>query len=130
MRCSVEKNEAGGELENYEYIAILQKSHSREGPVTLATRQIIGLCATCVNAADCVYRRRRGFDALYCELFDALAPKTQSPGQAATVVMAARGETPAAEDHELKGLCVNCVHRDTCQLPKPRGGVWHCEMYE
>ena len=28
------------------------------------------------------------------------------------------------------GLCVNCVHRDTCTLPKCEGGKVHCEEYE
>jgi len=30
---------------------------------------------------------------------------------------------------ELKGLCINCENRFTCILPKPAGGVWHCEEY-
>jgi len=29
-----------------------------------------------------------------------------------------------------KGLCMNCAHRDTCLLPRPESGVWHCEEYE
>jgi hypothetical protein len=29
-----------------------------------------------------------------------------------------------------KGLCKNCKKRDSCQLPKPEGGVWRCEDYE
>lgn len=30
----------------------------------------------------------------------------------------------------LKGLCINCEHRDTCTLPRPETGVWYCEEYE
>ena len=29
-----------------------------------------------------------------------------------------------------KGLCKNCKKNETCQLPKPEGGIWHCEDYE
>jgi glutamate dehydrogenase (NAD(P)+) len=30
---------------------------------------------------------------------------------------------------ELKGLCRHCALRETCDLPKPAGGVWRCENY-
>jgi NADH-quinone oxidoreductase subunit E len=29
----------------------------------------------------------------------------------------------------IKGLCVNCENRHTCEFMKPDGGVWHCEEY-
>jgi len=29
----------------------------------------------------------------------------------------------------FKGLCMNCDNRFECQLPRPEGGVWHCEEY-
>jgi len=28
-----------------------------------------------------------------------------------------------------RGLCVNCAKREGCNLPRPDGGVWHCEEY-
>jgi len=34
------------------------------------------------------------------------------------------------DEMKYKGLCVNCIHRDTCTLPKPEGGKLHCEEYE
>lgn len=89
------------------------------------TKPFVGLCVTCNNAAHCVYRKRRGTDAIYCEMFDGYAPPN-GKGVAPVVVM-----TPeAAESGEFKGLCVNCAHRDDCKLPRPEGGVWHCEEYE
>jgi len=33
------------------------------------------------------------------------------------------------DDGEIVDLCATCVKRDTCTLPKPEGGVWHCEEY-
>jgi hypothetical protein len=89
------------------------------------TKLFVGLCATCNNATDCVYRKRRGTDAIYCEMFDGYAPPN-GKGIAPVVMV-----TPdIAESTEFKGLCVNCAHRDVCKLPKPKGGVWHCEEYE
>ena len=29
----------------------------------------------------------------------------------------------------VKGLCINCANRNSCQFVKPEGGVWHCEEY-
>ena len=31
---------------------------------------------------------------------------------------------------EYTGLCVNCIHRDTCTFPKCDEGRLHCEEYE
>ncbi len=33
------------------------------------------------------------------------------------------------ETARFKGLCMNCDHRFECMLPRPEGGVWHCEEY-
>lgn len=33
------------------------------------------------------------------------------------------------EKKNNEGLCLNCVKRDWCRLPKPEGGVWRCEEY-
>ena len=37
------------------------------------------------------------------------------------------GEKGEAE--RFKGLCMNCDNRFDCLLPRPEGGVWHCEEY-
>lgn len=87
-----------------------------------------GLCLTCNNASDCAYRKRRGADAIYCETFDAYVPVNgKGVKEDSSVVMMTK---VAAELKELKGLCLNCAHRDACQLSKPETGVWHCEEYE
>jgi len=33
-------------------------------------------------------------------------------------------------EEALLGLCVHCIHRQTCRRPRPEGGVWHCEDHE
>jgi hypothetical protein len=104
----------------------------RDVEVTGAAAQtLIGLCATCNSADDCVYRKRRGVDAQFCELFDgqAASGNESSAGDAATEVVVAPEQPQVFDIRELKGLCVNCAYRDDCKLPRPRGGVWHCEEY-
>lgn len=93
-----------------------------------AEKLFVGLCATCNNAESCVYRKRRGTDAIYCETFDGYAPPNGVRAKGVPPVTVTTPET--AESGEFKGLCVNCAHRDTCKLPRPKGGVWHCEEYE
>ena len=34
-----------------------------------------------------------------------------------------------AKEGDVKGLCVNCAHRNYCMFPRPESGVWHCEEY-
>ena len=96
-----------------------------EDPAMSAAKLLVGLCVTCNNAENCVYRKRRGRDAIYCETFDGYA-LPNGKGVARIVVMM----QDTVESTEFKGLCVNCAHRDDCKLPRPAGGVWHCEEYE
>jgi len=96
-----------------------------EGLTMSRIKPLVGLCVTCNNAAHCVYRKRRGKDAIYCEMFDGYAPPN---GKSVAPVVMVTPET--AKSGEFKGLCVNCAHRDDCKLPRPAGGVWHCEEYE
>ena len=86
----------------------------------------VGLCLTCNNAPDCFFRKRRGADAIYCEMFDNYVPPKGGDGIAVTPALT----TEAAEFGKFKGLCVNCAHRNACALSKSEGGIWHCEEYE
>ena len=92
----------------------------------------VGLCPTCNNSPVCVYRKMRGFDALFCEMFDGYGFPREGEyreGNPAPPRGATRAEprTPAAET--LTGLCSNCENRNECTYPRPEGGVWHCEEY-
>ncbi|MCK5126845.1 MAG: hypothetical protein KAR42_11370 [candidate division Zixibacteria bacterium] len=90
----------------------------------------VGLCSTCNNAATCGYRSGRGFDAMYCELFDSFTVSGNGQQQKSKVSVAAgRGYNSDASCNGLKGLCMNCESRSACFLPKPDGGIWHCEEY-
>ena len=87
----------------------------------------VGLCLTCNNLASCFHRKRRGFDAVYCEMFDNYVPSRdngggqEESGSLSGAVVIGSGI--------LNDLCVNCTNQATCRLPKPTGGVWHCEEY-
>ena len=99
-----------------------------EGTIMSAARPFVGLCVTCNNAKDCVHRTRRGSDAIYCEMFDGYG--FSNGDTAERIVPVVRTLPDHTVPDENKGLCVNCAHRDTCKLPRPKGGVWHCEEYE
>lgn len=34
-----------------------------------------------------------------------------------------------SEDTNFKGLCINCTKRYTCEIKKPKEGVWRCDEY-
>ncbi len=93
----------------------------------------VGLCATCDNSSTCWHRSRRGFDAQHCELFDN-SGGSDGPvavGGSKTMISTNRvSEDLSNEVPVLKGLCINCEIRETCMLPRPIEGVWHCEEYQ
>ncbi len=102
---------------------------SVEGHGMTAPEAFIGLCLTCNNSGTCVYRNRRGTDAIYCELYDGYAIPQNGHGSKMTGAAVVGGSLDAGAT-QTRGLCVNCEHRDSCQLAKPESGVWHCEEYE
>lgn len=88
----------------------------------------MGLCLTCNNSPNCAYRKLRGFDAMFCEMFDDhVTPREAAYGGSnpGPLRSAPRPEPEAP----VVGLCSNCEHRHECAYPKPEGGVWHCEEY-
>lgn len=40
-----------------------------------------------------------------------------------------QGKVVEEETVQYKGLCKNCEKRETCTIPKPKGGVWRCKEY-
>lgn len=82
-----------------------------------------GLCGTCNYVDTCTLRARQASPVLYCEEFDVRGPVIELPVRAPAATLDEPFGPRAA------GLCVNCAHRATCTLPRPEGGVWHCEEY-
>jgi len=81
------------------------------------------LCVNCRHRLDCQYRKPNARPVIFCEEFE--IEETPSRPSRKRAPEAAEAETTGS----LKGLCMNCAHRKTCRLPKPEGGVWHCEEY-
>ncbi len=80
------------------------------------------LCSTCNNQSTCMYRKTRNHPIFFCEQFDPYVPVS-----GATVT---KHYSPQLISHNnVKGLCSNCDNYKTCTLPKPEGGIWHCEEY-
>ena len=78
------------------------------------------LCTTCLHLDDCVYARTGHEPVLVCEFFET---------EGAAEMHEAVAVTGEAEPEPFAGLCANCEHREDCTLPRPAGGVWHCEEY-
>lgn len=86
-------------------------------------QELAGLCATCVEAPDCVWLRERGPAMVACEEFRAArGPRLTLAG--------AVGSTPAPEVDTALGLCATCARAESCVLRRVEGGVWFCEEYE
>ncbi len=88
-----------------------------------------GLCSTCNYAGECKNATNSTTPVIYCEEFDDfveqktdIAPEVTKPDDQTTKAMDLAANA-------VKGLCVNCEHRDTCQFPVPESGIWFCEEY-
>lgn len=82
------------------------------------------ICITCMHRLACQYRKANARPVIYCEEFE-VEPTPPRPSRST------KAEPADAEaTGRMKGLCMNCAHRERCKLPKPDGGVWHCEEYE
>ena len=80
------------------------------------------LCTTCNHAATCQNRGTSLRPVFYCEEFDAYVPVA-----ADSAPWTPTRETP--RDYRGIGLCADCENRETCNVPKPEGGIWICEAY-
>jgi len=82
-----------------------------------------GLCPTCKFRRGCVFREKRGVDALYCEMFEHRAFGDGPEGQPSA------RENDTGGDGGARGLCATCAGAATCAHPRPEAGIWHCEEY-
>lgn len=82
----------------------------------------IGLCPVCIHSHGCTFPREADTPVRHCEEFE---------GETIAVTTAAPAPAPAAaRTSELRGLCRNCQHAESCTFPKSEAGVWFCEEYE
>lgn len=88
-----------------------------------------GLCSTCENAADCVFRQSQKDVVQYCEEYtNVVAKPAHHPKEESEPV----GDNSSGEEErpQKKGLCMNCEKRDSCGYANSEVGIWHCEEYE
>ncbi len=95
-------------------------------PAAPAVESAGDLCRHCAHAADCSLRAHTDQPVYECSEYDDGEPASpQRPMRLRAVAPQER----AVEPPGLEGLCVNCDNRHDCTLPRPAGGVWHCEEY-
>lgn len=82
----------------------------------------IGICENCAQAAHCLFRENAAQPVWFCEQFENVISEPALPKNP---VVHSTGKSPI----RLLGLCVNCEKRESCRLPKPESGIWHCEEY-
>jgi hypothetical protein len=95
----------------------------------IAEQEYYGLCTTCNYAGECVGATNSTNPVIYCEEFD---NTVEQKADAAPTLPKPENHMTKAMDlaaNAVKGLCVNCEHRDTCQFPVPESGIWYCEEY-
>ena len=90
----------------------------------------LGLCENCKSKGGCGYLHDANEPIQFCEEYETeeTAPKRKLSLVKNDEMKAQDNSDKAAQ--KFKGLCVNCEKRDSCTLPKSKGGVWHCEEYE
>jgi hypothetical protein len=76
--------------------------------------ELKGLCTNCALSSDCIYRMATNKVIVQCELYQ-LGEEDTNASKLISI---------------QRGLCMNCVKVDTCQLPGKNEGIWHCEEYE
>ena len=91
-----------------------------------------GLCATCLSAPQCIFRKDIMSPILQCEEFTRHPHATR---RISNILVAKRteafsqGTSQEPDTTKHKGLCVNCQNLSACTYSKPEGGVWRCEEY-
>ncbi len=75
--------------------------------------ELKGICTNCALSGDCTYRMATSKVIVQCELYQ----MEEEDASASKLISTQRG------------LCMNCVKVDRCQLPEKNEGIWHCEEY-
>jgi len=93
--------------------------------ISFTPSQYRDLCSTCDHSKTCGGRSTAQHPILFCENFEAFV--VASPVAKAAAVSRRKSRRQVAGN--CKGLCMNCENLQTCKMPRPEGGVWHCEEY-
>jgi hypothetical protein len=92
------------------------------------------LCLLCSKAGTCLQAKNCVPSMPHCEQFVFSGPTHNRAHELASGMrrsLSKRKSAPrAARDESSPGLCRTCRKRNVCELPKPLGGVWHCQEFQ
>jgi len=91
-----------------------------------------GICVSCKKAPFCENSYNIEHPVWFCDMFNDYGAPSESTTNVSKKIQidSDSKSTKKIHDTQYKGLCMNCVKRKTCTLPKPEGGVWHCVEYQ
>lgn len=81
------------------------------------------ICTSCKNAESCIFLKNAKSPILHCEEFE-LVPTQISQKQ--DKIEEIKEEISSTE---YTGLCINCAHREECDVRHITSVIWHCEEY-
>lgn len=87
------------------------------------------LCPICLFVAECQFKEKSGGFVTQCDNFRLDIPAFEKTKPICVdKINSADGNLPenGSANGRSMGLCHFCTKSDTCQLPKPEGGIWHC----
>ena len=79
------------------------------------------LCVNCKNTPECSLQNSTDHPVHQCNEYEYV------PGLSGMCI--SPNAAVAKNSRQLKGLCMNCENRETCDRPQPEGGICHCEEY-
>ena len=92
----------------------------------------VNLCSICFHQKKCEVEGKTGGLVTKCDDFklDLTAVRKLNPfadvGTGNPDEGCSANSEPAGRS---MGLCLFCSKRKMCQLPRPEGGIWHCEDF-
>lgn len=96
------------------------------------TAEHLGICYTCEDMEVCTSRKTWIGPVIDCEDFEERKTTARIQDVETKSVSEHKSIDPSSlEDEEIyKGICSNCVHRETCGYLTPGHRVWYCEEYD
>lgn len=93
-----------------------------------------GICITCMHRSYCL-SFRNGLQAARpiwdCDEYEHNDTCVADLLSRAHEAQERNDENPSNDGMRERtiGLCINCANQNSCMLPIPKGGLWHCEEY-
>jgi NADH:ubiquinone oxidoreductase subunit E len=89
----------------------------------------LGICANCTRMELCTSRKNWIGPIRECDDFEDRRAAPDLTLESKSFVMDKLTNPASPEEEEIKGICSNCDHRETCGYRTPGQAVWFCEEY-